>query len=131
MRLPWITPIGSDWSALGRTPTDLSFTLVGMYETGFANEPLREYASALRVIAGSDPQVSFIDLFELTPGYAEAVSRGYIRDGLHLERPGALAYGDVLMQTLTSVPEPGMMTGLLGLAGILLRRKARTTPRGG
>jgi hypothetical protein len=117
-----ISQFRSDWSASGKAYGDLSFTVLGMYEISAGNEPLRLYAHALRELALGDPGISFIDVYEEAPSYADAIAAGYLRDGIHPSRLGSLAYGDLVAAVL--VPEPSSITMILvaacGLSGSFL-----------
>jgi len=120
-----IAAIRSDWQAAGFTAGDLSFTLLGMYEAGTANDKLRGYASELHDMALADQQLSFIDLFELAPSFPQADALGYMQDNVHPTRDGSLFYGGLVMEQL-AVPEPSSLFALMGLGmGVAFRQKSQ------
>ena len=95
----------ADWLAGGHDPTDLSFTLLGMFEIQSDTDPedeglMRDYALELENIALSDTQVSFVNLYDLAPKYAEASGLGYSTDGLHPTLLGSTVYSRVLLNAL-------------------------------
>ncbi|HEV7301070.1 MAG TPA: GDSL-type esterase/lipase family protein [Tepidisphaeraceae bacterium] len=112
-----------DWAAKGKDEADLSFTLLGMYEIASHNEPLRLYAAELEKIALADQQITFVDLYTAAPGYAAANSMGYLADGLHPTRAGALAYSQIAFNAM--VPEPASVSMLVVAASMLLRCRQR------
>lgn len=130
-----IGAVRSDWAQTARPADDLSFTVFGMYETGSGDQQLlRQYAQQLHDLALSDRQVSFIDVYEFGPSFAEGAALGYFSDTQHLSETGALHYGPQIMRTLTAVPEPTTFTllgiGALGLLFVLLQRPGHRLLRG-
>jgi hypothetical protein len=120
-----IVQVRADWIAAGMDSSDLSFTLLGMYEVSGGNEELRQYADELRQMALADPDISFVDLFDLAPSFDTAVELGYMVDDVHLSRNGALAYGELVMNTL--IPEPS--SSLLFAWAVLLTLHPRRAMR--
>jgi hypothetical protein len=85
---------------------------------------MAQYAAELERIARGDPNVSFVDLYSLAPDYQSAVALGYMADGVHFSRAGAIAYSGIIMDAL--VPEPHAL-GLVAAAMLMLRRGRRMT----
>jgi lysophospholipase L1-like esterase len=117
--------IRADWTDAGNADGDLSFTLLGTYDIVDRDDPeLIAYAAQLAQIAQADPRVSFVNLRDITPAYPEAQAAGYLTDGLHLSRAGALAYSSAAMTAI--VPEPTMTASLLlPLLALSRRRRSR------
>jgi hypothetical protein len=129
-----LTAIRADWSAAGRDPADLSFTLVSTYkdahEVGFGE--LGQYAAELEQIAtaaaaAGDDSITYVDLYAMSLPYAQAQAEGYMYDEVHVSRDGALAYSRMVMDAL--VPEPSgaalLLTAAAGLLGGRRRRASR------
>jgi hypothetical protein len=113
-----INLVTADWALAGLPAGDLSFTLPSTYQIGpeLIGEArvlrLQVYRDALRVLAATDPRISFIDMWGASPDAALAVANNYIYDGEHPSRTGALLYGSIFMnELLESVPLPGDLDG--------------------
>lgn len=119
-----INLIANDWAAASLNSEDLSFVTFGMYEIASGNDKLDDYRLALEQFALSRNDVSFMDLRENNPTFAEGDALGYYTDSLHLSRDGAMFYGDQIAQNLASIPEPSSMA-LLSFIALLLTRRRR------
>jgi hypothetical protein len=130
--LSLINAIRSDWSALGRDPSSLSFTLLGMYQTD-DNNSLRVLADRARLIAQSDAQISFIDLFQLAPTFAESLQRGYLRtdDPVHPNYDGSIAFGDAVVAALLPPASSSWNVDANGNWNTSSNWQGGTVPRGG
>ncbi len=105
-----MSQIRTEWTAAGRNYSDLTFMLLGTYEDYFEGQAdqndsagaLHDYSYALQQIALSDPQVSFIDLLNHAPRYDEALSKGYMFDGVHAAKVATTLYSEMIIDTLQS-----------------------------
>ena len=126
--LALIGAIRAEWSAAGHAGDDLSFTLVGMYRDSFEPDdrtgPLWRFAEVEAAIAAADPQVSFVDLWEKAPAFADAQARGYMADLGHPSLLGAQVYSRYVVDAIM-VPEPGALGAIGGGAVLLLGRRRR------
>ncbi len=111
-----ISVISNDWINAGFDINDLSFLTFGMYDVSTNNEELHIYSNEMRNFATSTGGVSYIDISSLGPNYAEGDSLGYYRDEVHLSREGALYYGNQIMRSIVSVPEPTAAMLLISFA---------------
>jgi lysophospholipase L1-like esterase len=112
-----------DWALAGKPVSDLSFTLLGMYDDADTGTRLREYAAALHDLSVADPSVSFVDLYLLAPTFEQAQALGYLADDVHPTRAGAIAYSRLVMDAI--VPEPTGAAAVLLVALPLLHRSRR------
>ena len=73
-----IAAIRGDWVATGHDYDDLSFTLVSAYKDVFEDEGgvLSQFAAQEAAIAAGDPAISYVDLYSMSPTWAEANSPG-------------------------------------------------------
>ena len=118
-----------DWAAAGHNPSDLSFTLMGEYQDYFASQdgatdPMRAFAQVEQQIAANDPQVSFVDLSNIAPSYSQAMADGYLLDGVHETRLGAITYAQGVVNAL-SVPEPASLGAVSLFASFALLRRRK------
>ncbi len=120
--------IKSDWIAAGQAPTDLSFLVLGMYDYGgqdadSINAHLA-FTHEMFALAQSRSDVSFIDLHDIAPAFAQAFALGYMADNVHATTLGGVVYSNAIFDQIDPIPEPS--TALLLLcAPILLRRRSR------
>ena len=125
-----ISLLRSDWSRLGYSPNNLSFTLIGMYQDGYepsdASGPLHAFAADEMSMAAADPQISFVDLYDDAPTYAAGEALGDFQsypgqpdDLIHPSVSGAQLYSNIVMGVIAA-PEPASLgvfaTGLLMMA---------------
>lgn len=110
--------VTADWAFAGLPAGDLSFTLPSTYQIGpeligqARVARLQAYRDALRILAATDPRISFIDMWGASPTAEVAVANNHIHDGEHPSRTGALLYGAIFMnELLESVPLTGDLDG--------------------
>lgn len=116
-----VSSIRSSWTGAGRSSSNLTFTLFGMYDASnanYSNAALRSYAQAAHDVAISDSQVSFIDIQPMDAG-AGTYLQG---DGVHLSQSGAEYFGP---QIFNAIPEPTSLSILGGFTAWLTLRRRR------
>lgn len=120
-----ISVISGDWVNAGYDLNDLSFMTFGMYGVQNGNDDLSDLSSEIRDFASVTEGVSYLDISSLGPDYTEGEALGYYADGIHLSREGALYYGNQIMQSIVTVPEPTTAALMICFAsiGTLVRRR--------
>jgi hypothetical protein len=98
-----VNAIRTDWIGAGKNVDDLSIVTIGNYEweADQTSSLGREYAAALREYAQSDPNVSFIDLWNVSPTYQQSRQLNYIDDPVHATFDGTKVFSDGFFKTLT------------------------------
>lgn len=121
-----IADVRRDWAAAGHDPAKLSFTLMSTYQinpnTYFQVEAypnLLQLRPTLDAIAATDSQISFIDLWEAGPAYAEAKALGYLPDGVHPSASGTLAYGTLIERQLAATAGDANFDGAVDFDDLL------------
>lgn len=106
-----VADVRRDWTLAGHDPDMLSFTLMSTYQinpntyfTPAAYPTLLQDRLVLEEIAATDPKISFLDLWEAGPTYAQASALGYLSDGVHPNAAGTAAYGELIAHQLTPTP---------------------------
>ena len=120
--------VRSAWATAGRDGQDLSFTLVSAYkdyhDASANGTGLAAYAAVYREIAEGDAQISFVDLYAMSPDWSTANADGYMVDEVHASYDGTLAYSAMVADVL--VPEPATATvALLACHALALLRPRR------
>ncbi len=127
----FIAQIRADWAIAGHNSSNLSFTLLGMYQDYYESldptAPLLNYSLQEQAIAQSDPQISFVGLYDKAPNYNTAVGDGYMYDEVHADGAGVAVYSQMAVDALVGVPEPATL-GLVGISVLLLLRR-NSSPR--
>jgi hypothetical protein len=123
-----IDAVKSDWSVAGKSPADLSFLVLGMYDYGHRTAAeLADhiaFSGQLHDLAQTRSDVSFIDLHDIAPSWDQASALGYMADDVHATVLGADVYSNAIFDQLTSVPEPSALM-LLGIAFFINPRRRK------
>ncbi len=117
-----IQAVRSDFTNSGRSIDDLEFVTFQMYDWGYGYETLEQYGQVMRELAEVDESISFINLRSLGPDFSQGQSQGFYADNVHLADPGAFYYGEQIIATIESVPEPASLA-LLIFGGLALIRR--------
>ena len=115
----------SDWTLAGKSPSDLSFLLLGMYEKNPIADPtgnafIRGSAQVMHDVSVASSDASFIDLHEIAPSWQDAYNSGFMADDIHPTTLGAITFANAVFSQL--VPEPTGVAVVILIAGFIFQR---------